>query len=115
MSEKLRSVLDRIEAEQAQPKRWRSWEVPEDIPIEEWSELYLRGKLDLTKEELRVLIEMLPYLRPKLMAVGHTRLGDDFSAKLDRCIQRSEKVRVKLIEYQPPVEAQVVEGEGGCR
>jgi hypothetical protein len=44
---------------------------------------------------MRMLIELLPYLRPKLtaVAVGHLT-GEDFYARLERAINRSENARL---------------------
>ncbi len=51
---------------------------------------------------MRMLIELLPYLRPKLTAValGHLT-GEDFYNRLERAINRSERARL--------IEARVIE------
>jgi hypothetical protein len=44
-----------------------------------------------------MLIEMLPFIAPKLSAVGVGYIsGNDFASRLERCIERSN--RAKLIE-----------------
>jgi hypothetical protein len=71
--------------------------IPDDIPLPELAEQVVRGKVKLGRDQMRMLIELLPYLRPKLtaVAVGHLT-GEDFYARLERAINRSE--RAKLIE-----------------
>ena len=49
---------------------------------------------------MRLLIELLPYYRPKLMAVGVMN-GDSFAAQLDRAIERNQRRGMKLIEAKP--------------
>jgi hypothetical protein len=62
----------------------------------------VRGKAKLSAQQMRLLIELLPYHLPKLsaVAVGHFN-GQDFAAQLDRAIQRSAAgPPLKLIEAQ---------------
>ena len=91
---KIRAVLDQIEAEQRQSA---SDLIPDDIPIPELAEQVVRGKVKLTAQQMRMLVELLPYHSPKLtaVAVGHLT-GEDFYNRLERAINRSE--RAKLIE-----------------
>ena len=91
---KIRAVLDQIEAEQRQSA---SDLIPDDIPIPELAEQVVRGKVKLTAQQMRMLVELLPYYSPKLtaVAVGHLN-AQDFYSRLDRAVERSE--RAKLIE-----------------
>jgi len=70
----------------------------------ELAENVVRGKVRLSRPQLRMLIELLPYYAPKLtaVAVGYLK-GQDFYTRLDKAVDRSEKARV--------IEAQVIEPE----
>jgi hypothetical protein len=96
MSEKIMAVLDQIETEQRQ----EAASIPDNIPIPELAEQVVRGKVKLSPQQLRVLIELLPFHAPKLSAVAHGQLrGEDFFTRLDRAVARSDAVRfVKFIE-----------------
>ena len=65
--------------------------------IPELAEQVVRGKVKLTAQQMRMLVELLPYYSPKLtaVAVGHLN-AQDFYSRLDRAVERSE--RAKLIE-----------------
>ncbi len=71
--------------------------IPDDVPLPELAEQVVRGKVKLGRDQMRMLIELLPYLRPKLTAValGHLT-SEDFYSRLERAINRSE--RANLIE-----------------
>ena len=57
--------------------------------------MVVRGEIILSPPLMRMLIELLPYMAPKLMAVGHGTLNDmGFAARLDAADARSDKVRV---------------------
>jgi hypothetical protein len=62
--------------------------------------MVVRGKVKLSSAQQRMLTELLPYVHPKLSAVGYVRDVDTFAARLERCIARSNTVRhqPKLIE-----------------
>ena len=91
---KIRAVLDQIEAEQRQSA---SDLIPDDIPIPELAEQVVRGKVKLTAQQMRMLVEILPFYMPKLssVAVGYFN-GEDFAERLERAINRSNGA--KLIE-----------------
>ena len=80
---KIRAVIDQIEAEQRQAL---SDPIPDDISITELAEDVVRGKRRLTQPQMRMLIELLPYYAPKLQAIADFRMRDerDFAVKLDR-------------------------------
>jgi hypothetical protein len=69
--------------------------IPDNIPLPQLAEQVVRGKVKLGRDQMRMLIELLPYLRPKLtaVAVGHLT-GEDFYARLERAINRSENARL---------------------
>jgi hypothetical protein len=75
--------------------------VPDDIPLLELADQVVRGKVKLSAQQFRMLVEILPYVTPKLSAVGFVRDADTFASRLERCLQRSEKVKrepMRLIE-----------------
>src|SRR6516162_347057 len=92
---KIRAVIDQIEADQRQAHQVDA--IPDDISITELAEDVVRGKRKLSQPQMRMLIELLPYYAPKLtaVAVGYLK-GQDFYTRLDRAVDRSEKA--KLIE-----------------
>jgi hypothetical protein len=51
--------------------------IPDDIPLIELADQVVRGKIKLNPQQMRMLIEILPYMAPKL------------------CIERSGKAQVK--------------------
>jgi hypothetical protein len=99
---KVRAVLDQIEAEQRQQV---SDLIPDNIPLPELAEQVVRGKVKLTPMQQRMLIELLPFYMPKLRAVGVGYFTNDtFAKRLERAIAASE--RAKLIEGRVIDEAQ---------
>ena len=76
--------------------------IPDEMPLMELAEAVVRGKIKLGAQQQRMLIELLPFLAPKLsaMAVGSMN-GKDFASALERAIQRSLAGKpIKLIEAQ---------------
>jgi hypothetical protein len=71
--------------------------IPDNIPLPELAEQVVRGKVKLSREQMRMLIELLPFHMPKLSAVGVGYLTNNtFAERLDRAIDRSNSA--KLIE-----------------
>ena len=65
--------------------------IPDDIPLMELADKVVRGKVKLAKQQLRMLIEMLPYIAPKLSATAIATMdGKTFAEALDRAIERSK-------------------------
>ena len=92
MTEKLAAILDQLEAQQRQ-----SSVIPDDIPLLELADSVVRGKMELSPPQMRLLIELLPYHAPKLTAVATAELnGNSFGELLDRAIARQERAK------QPP-------------
>ena len=59
--------------------------------------MVMRGEVKLSPQQMRAMIELLPFHAPKLSAVGVGYMtGDTFAERLDRAIARSD--RAKLIE-----------------
>jgi hypothetical protein len=94
---KISAVLDQIEAEQRQQV---SELIPDNISLTELAEQVVRGKVKLSREQMRMLIELLPFYMPKLSAVGVGYMTNDtFAERLERAIHASERAKLaKLIE-----------------
>ena len=60
-------------------------------------------EVKLSPQQMRAMIELLPFHAPKLSVVGVSRLtGQDFASALDRAIQRSHGgPPIELIEALP--------------
>jgi hypothetical protein len=74
--------------------------IPDDVSIPELAEQVARGKRKVSAQQMRMLVELLPYYSPKLTAIAVGTLNDqDFYARLERAIERSERVlNAKQIE-----------------
>jgi hypothetical protein len=64
--------------------------VPDAVRLPQIADQVVRGKRQLSRDQMRLLIELLPYHLPKLSAVAHVRF--DFAGELDRALERA-KVR----------------------
>jgi hypothetical protein len=82
--------------------------LPDDMDLWDIAVAVVRGKLTLSPQQMRVLIEMFPYLRPKLSATAIATMdGQTFAEALDRCIERSKQPGPMLngpTESLPPEE-----------
>ena len=79
------------------PEEPKAEPIPDNIPLPELAEQVVRGKVKLSREQMRMLIELLPFHMPKLSAVGVGYLTNNtFAERLDRAIDRSNSA--KLIE-----------------
>ena len=77
------SILDQVPTVQDEV-------IPDDIPLMELADKVVRGKIKLTPPQQRMLIEMLPYIAPKMSATAITTMDEkSFAAALDRAIERS--------------------------
>jgi hypothetical protein len=78
-------VLDRIGSE------FVATQIPDNVAIPELAEQVVRGKVELTPPQQRMLIELLPYYMPKLSATAIASIdGQTFAEALERCIERSK-------------------------
>ena len=101
MSEKIRAVMARIEAESHQGLE----PIPDDVGLEELVDGVIRGKYRLTANGLRTLIAWMPHFAPKLQAVGFGYLKPGFAERLENAINRSERAKlVRMIEGQAVAE-----------
>ena len=89
------SILDQVPTVQDEV-------IPDNIPLMELADRVVRGKLKLSPPQQRMLIEMLPYIAPKLSATAFATMnGNSFAEALERCIERS-KQPVPLLNGSPP-------------
>ena len=67
--------------------------IPDDIPLMELADKVVRGKVTLSPQQQRMLIEMLPYIAPKLSATANVLFDGtkSFADALERCIERSKQ------------------------
>ena len=71
--------------------------IPDELSYDQIADEVIRGKRKLSPQQLRLLIEIFPYYRPKLTAVATAALdGNSFGELLDRAIARVERSK------QPP-------------
>ena len=79
--------------------------IPDNIPLEEIADEVVRGKRTLSRDQMRLLIELLPYYLSKRPTSHHFNLN--FAEQLEkelRCIERSGITPLpapKVIEAQP--------------
>ena len=74
--------------------------IPDGMSLLEAAELVVRGKLRLSSQRTRTLIELLKITEPKRKAVDHKN-KDDLARELDRldsARKRSDKVRIRQLE-----------------
>lgn len=64
--------------------------IPDDIPLMELADKVVRGKVQLSPQQQRMLIEMLPYIAPKLSATANVTVDGSFAERLERCLERSQ-------------------------
>src|SRR6516164_2960503 len=95
------SILDQVPTVQDEV-------IPDDIPLMELADRVVRGKVKLSPPQQRMLIEMLPYIAPKLSATAIATMdGKSFAEALERCIERSRQPVPLLngpVEPLPPEE-----------
>src|SRR5262249_43410617 len=64
--------------------------IPDNIPLMELADRVVRGKIRLSPPQQRMLIEMLPYIVPKLSATAIATMdGKTFAEALERAIEIS--------------------------
>jgi hypothetical protein len=66
--------------------------IPNDIPLPTIADEVVRGKRTLSRDQMRLLIELLPYHMPKLSATAH--INFNYAEALEkelRCIERSKQ------------------------
>jgi hypothetical protein len=65
--------------------------LPEGTTAKQALEMVYRGLIELTPQQMRAAIELLPYENPKLSATAIATMdGQTFAEALERCIERSK-------------------------
>jgi hypothetical protein len=72
------SILDQVPTVQDEV-------IPDNIPLMELADRVVRGKLKLSPPQQRMLIEMLPYIAPKLSATAIATMDGKTFAEASRC------------------------------
>jgi hypothetical protein len=69
--------------------------IQKGVTAPELAEMVMRGEVKLSPQQMRAMIELLPFHAPKLssVAVGYFN-GEDFASRLERAVQRSERARL---------------------
>src|SRR6516165_1639119 len=83
--------------------------IPDDLSYEQIADEVIRGKRTLTPPQMRLLIEIYPYYKPKLTAVAH--FEGSFAEALEQAIERrgnrpppSLLIESKAVEVHPAEE-----------
>src|SRR6516165_3803908 len=77
--------------------------IPDDLSYEQIADEVIRGKRTLTPPQMRLLIEIYPYYKPKLTAVAH--FEGSFAEALERAIEkRANRPPPSLLIEAKPVE-----------
>jgi hypothetical protein len=67
--------------------------IPKGVTAPELADMVMRGEVKLSPQQMRAMVELLPFHAPKLTAVAHGSLhGEDFYSRLERAWQRSMQV-----------------------
>jgi hypothetical protein len=76
--------------------------IPKGITAPDLADMVMRGEVKLSPQQMRAMIELLPFHAPKLTAVALSSMtAQDFASRLERALQRSDAVRFpKLIEHR---------------
>jgi hypothetical protein len=85
-AEEIEAHQRRLDAQVAEP-------IPDDIPLTEIADMVVRGKLKLSPQRQRMLIELLPYTAPKLAVqanVSSNDLGKLLDARLDKLAKKAQ-------------------------
>jgi hypothetical protein len=103
-------MLDTVHAALAKIEE-RTWEPgPATSSLELLQQIY-RNPLAPLSLRIRCAKEALPFEHPKLAVTAHIDPGDDWAARLDRAIARSNSARVIEARPAPSEESLVVKKE----
>jgi hypothetical protein len=74
--------------------------IPENISLPELAEQVVRGKIKLSRDQMRMLIELLPSHMGKVPATHRkdSDLATQLDKRLERAVKRSDKARIYQIE-----------------
>jgi hypothetical protein len=69
--------------------------IPKGVTAPELADMVMRGEVKLSPQQMRAMIELLPFHAPKLSTVAVGYLNEqDFASRLDRAIDRSDRARL---------------------
>jgi hypothetical protein len=87
------SILDQV------PTVQEDETIPDDIPLPQVADEVVRGKRTLSRDQMRLLIELLPYHLPKLSATAHVNYShaDELEKALERAWGRSSQVNLRMV------------------
>ena len=89
------TILPELQALEA--KQQQHTVVPKGVTAPELADMVMRGEVKLSPQQMRAMVELLPFHAPKLSSVVVGTLdGTTFAERLERAVNRSE--RAKLIE-----------------
>ena len=75
--------------------------IPKGVTAPELADMVMRGEVKLSPQQMRAMIELLPFHAPKLSATTIVN-GEEFARRLDRAIERSAKVYAKPLALPRP-------------
>ena len=82
--------------------------IPEELSYDQIADEVIRGKRTLSPQQMRLLIEIYPYYKPKLTAVAH--FEGSFAEALEQAIERrGNRPPPSLLIEARPVETQPAE------
>ncbi len=89
MKDTILPELEVLEAKQQQHSV-----IPKGVTAPELADMVMRGEVKLSPQQMRAMVELLPFHAPKLSSVGIGYLdASDFASRLERAINRSERAR----------------------
>jgi hypothetical protein len=87
------TILPELQALEAKQQQHSA--IPKGVTAPELADMVMRGEVKLSPQQMRAMVELLPFHAPKLSNVAHGYLtGNDFPSRLERCIERSERARL---------------------
>jgi hypothetical protein len=91
--EQVRTKPTPAELIEAHQKRLDNSEpIPDDLSLDQIADDVVRGKRTLSPPQMRLLIELLPYYRPKLTAVAHYQ--GSFAEALEQALRATARPRL---------------------
>jgi hypothetical protein len=81
--------------------------IPDNIPLEEIADEVVRGKRTLSRDQMRLLIELLPYYLSKCPTSHHFNFN--FAEQLEKELRCFERSGIKPLPAPEVIEAQPVQ------
>jgi hypothetical protein len=93
------------ELQSLEAKQQQTSVIPKGVTAPELADMVMRGEVKLSPQQMRAMVELLPFHAPKLSSVGVGYVNaQDFASRLERAVNRSESARL--------IEGRAVEVEG---